>query len=205
MNSKIATYSLRETVPEDLDFLYELFSSAMEPIYEAMGRTKYQLPFENFREMFQSDKGRTKVIQYLGYDVGRIRVVTSFNEIYLSELQILPDFQNLGIGSAVLRDLVQEADRTRKILALEVHAVNVTDDGGDERATTDLHLRPVASALALEDVDAAILFLQRHSVLRRRLFESLCHVRASFVGMRWHPDKGRQHHDVYAQGVVCGN
>jgi ribosomal protein S18 acetylase RimI-like enzyme len=67
-----------------------------------------------------------QVIQYEGKDIGRLRVVRSKEEIYIGGIQILPEFQSKGIGSAVVKDLIEESEELKIPITLEVHGVNTS-------------------------------------------------------------------------------
>jgi ribosomal protein S18 acetylase RimI-like enzyme len=64
------------------------------------------------------------VIQYNGLDVGRLRVVRSETNIYIGGIQLLPEYQGHGIGSAVIQDLIKEATKKRLSITLEVSKYN---------------------------------------------------------------------------------
>jgi len=65
------------------------------------------------------------IIQFNGIDVGRLRVVKTDKHIYIGGFQILPEFQNKGIGTAVLLDLIKESKALNIPILLEVRKVNV--------------------------------------------------------------------------------
>ena len=46
------------------------------------------------------------------------------NEIILVDIQILPEFQNKGIGASLLKSLVEEASKEKKNILLSVLKVN---------------------------------------------------------------------------------
>ena len=53
-----------------------------------------------------------------------MRIVRSAESIYIGGIQILPEFQNRGIGSAIVTDLIQESNSAGVPILLEVHEVN---------------------------------------------------------------------------------
>lgn len=90
---------------------------------------------QHVRDRIASDvvAGDTYVIELAGYPVGRLRVVRTADCLDLSGLQILPRFQSQGIGSAVIRTLMEEALTSGKILELGVTSSNQRARGLYER------------------------------------------------------------------------
>jgi ribosomal protein S18 acetylase RimI-like enzyme len=64
------------------------------------------------------------VIQADGEDIGVLIVEQQLDAIYLAEIQILPDWQGRGIGSSVVRSLMEEAAASGRPLILRVLHVN---------------------------------------------------------------------------------
>ena len=66
----------------------------------------------------------TSVIELDGRDAGRLRVVRTDDELELSGLQLLPTYQRRGVGGAILRELLAEAEATGRRLVLSVERDN---------------------------------------------------------------------------------
>ncbi|HSE10099.1 MAG TPA: GNAT family N-acetyltransferase [Nocardioidaceae bacterium] len=90
---------------------------------------------QHARDRIASDvvAGDTYVIELAGDPVGRLRVVRTADCLDMSGLQILPRFQSQGIGSAVIRTLMEEALTSGKILELGVMSSNQRARGLYER------------------------------------------------------------------------
>ena len=119
------SYTLRKAMPEDLVFLFKVSTDAMRPVVSALNPDKEfnnAEEFEKYKAKFNPDA--IEIIQYEGEDVGRLRVVRSPESIYIGGIQILPAFQNRGIGTALFADLITEARQLQKPIVLEVHDVN---------------------------------------------------------------------------------
>lgn len=117
--------SLRGAREEDLEFLFEVSTEAMRPVVELLhpeGVPDRTEEFRRYKERFNPEK--IQVIQYDGKDVGRLRVVRFSASIYVGGIQILPEFQNKGIGNAIFAELLAESKRKRIPIILEVHDVN---------------------------------------------------------------------------------
>jgi ribosomal protein S18 acetylase RimI-like enzyme len=116
--------SQREAQPEDEDFLYELHKAAMQQyITAAWGAWDEAAQREQFHQCYQPDE--MQVIQLDGRDVGVIHLQERTEEIFMVSLEILPAFQNQGIGTQVIRQVMQKARQDRKPVALRVLKVNL--------------------------------------------------------------------------------
>ena len=121
----MSVYALRTAQQDDLHFLFDVSTKAMLPIRKTQQpnlELDLEQEFKEYSQKFVPEK--IQVIQFNGIDVGRLRVVRSAGEIYIGGIQILPSFQDKGIGSAVFTDLVKEADKLQVPIKLEVAKVN---------------------------------------------------------------------------------
>lgn len=112
-----ATLSLRPAGEEDAGFLYHLYATTREEELSAVGWTQEQR--ESFLKMqfkIREDSyaaafaGLTHHIILFGESkAGRIMVSRAAEEFRLVDIAILPEFQKLGIGTALLAELLREA------------------------------------------------------------------------------------------------
>jgi len=116
----IKKFTLRQATEEDLAFLYNVSTEAMRPVVEALGHKEKGL--SEYKEKFEPEK--IQIIQSSGKDIGRLRVVRSSESIYIGGIQILPEFQGQGIGTAILEELIKESNEQNIPIILEVHNVN---------------------------------------------------------------------------------
>lgn len=117
--------SLREADTDDQKFLFKVVHTSMQPVYEASGDVikDEETAFREFQKKYTLKD--LKVIQYEGKDVGRLRLETTDDGfIYVNGIHILPEYQNLGIGTSILSDLVTESKRSGIPMRLEVRDVN---------------------------------------------------------------------------------
>jgi ribosomal protein S18 acetylase RimI-like enzyme len=121
----MSRYELRAAKKKDLEFLFEVSTIAMLPV-RRVNKPSFQPnleeEFKEYAKKFIPEK--IKVIQFKKTDVGRLRVVRTSDEIYIGGIQILPKYQNKGIGSAILEDLVKESEKLKLPIKLEVAKVN---------------------------------------------------------------------------------
>lgn len=75
-----------------------------------------------FESRFQP--ARWQIIRSDGQDIGVLVAEEEADEIYLAEIEILPEWHGQGIGSSVVRSLMKRAIASGKPLTLRVLHVN---------------------------------------------------------------------------------
>lgn len=109
-----AAITLRPATRKDLDFLDRLYTVAMRPYFEKSNQWNPLL----FRITF--DESVSQVIQYDGRDVGFLKVRHDPGAIFVGDIQLLPEYQNRGIGTHLILGILQEAKRTGAQVWLKV-------------------------------------------------------------------------------------
>lgn len=118
-------FTVRKATDDDLPFLFRVSTEAMRPVAEmsdSLNEKPEEERFAEYKEKFVPEA--IEVIQHDGKDVGRLRVVRSSDSIYVGGIQILPEYQNKGIGTALFTELIEESKETNIPIVLEVHDVN---------------------------------------------------------------------------------
>ena len=111
--------SLRPAVPEDRVFLFELHRASMGPqIEERYGPWDDAVQREFFDRWFRPE--HTAIIQVGGDDVGVLAFEERDDDVYVTRIEIRPDRQGQGIGTAVLRRLLEQAHEAGKAVSLHV-------------------------------------------------------------------------------------
>lgn len=126
-NIENSTYGLRASSANDLEFLFRVSTEAMSPVDDALNPGKIfnrEEEFKKYRLKFVPEE--IEIITYLNRDAGRLRVVRTSEYIYIGGIQILPEFQGKGIGTAIFTDLISESNQSGLPITLEVHDVNTT-------------------------------------------------------------------------------
>jgi len=113
---------LRNATSEDFDFLYRLHRAAMKDYVVQTWGWDETWQQSHFRQHFNPTA--RQIISVAEKDVGVLIVEESETEIHLSEVEILPEYQNQGIGTSVLKMVLEEAESTGKTVALQVLKVN---------------------------------------------------------------------------------
>jgi len=116
-------YALRPVTEADFDWLWALKQRTMRPYVEqTWGVWDEGVQDIYFRQGFLPEKLR--IIVAAGRDAGLLEVDRSGGEIFLRRIEIAPEFQGRGLGTAVVADLAAEARAARRPLRLQVLRVN---------------------------------------------------------------------------------
>jgi ribosomal protein S18 acetylase RimI-like enzyme len=114
--------ALRQAAPSDSEFVYLVKKAALGE-YIALTWGWDEAFQRDFHEK-DYDSERTQIIVYKGDDAGWLLVNESETDIHLQEVYLRPEYQNLGIGSTIVRSLLAEAARANRRLKLQVLKVN---------------------------------------------------------------------------------
>ncbi|MFC5049081.1 GNAT family N-acetyltransferase [Rubritalea spongiae] len=96
--------STRPATLSDLDWL--------EPFYENLMRPYYEVSMKWDRTVFRKhfDPHEVEIITFEDQDIGMLKVQHHTDHIYLGDIQISQEFQNMGIGSSLIANVLAEAD-----------------------------------------------------------------------------------------------
>ena len=121
-NAAFAVWSRRPSTPADDEFLYQLYSSTRDDEMALWGApADQQAAF--LRMQFDAQRahyGRHfsladhEIITIDGQPVGRILVDRSRDELRLVDIALLPEHRGSGIGSVLVRELLDESVATGK-------------------------------------------------------------------------------------------
>jgi ribosomal protein S18 acetylase RimI-like enzyme len=109
--------TLRDASAADESFLLRLRKLAMtEHLQKAGVPIDDETHFQRIRSNFED----AKVVRAGEEDVGLLKLSRTDAEWHLHQLQIIPDYQGLGIGNAVLRRVLAEAGHANVAVSLSV-------------------------------------------------------------------------------------
>ena len=114
--------SIRTAKQEDLKFLFALHCSTMYDYIEATWGWEEGWQQNYFREHFQPENNQIIVLK--GHDIGRVEVEYKKEAVHICNIQILPEYQNKGIGSFIILEIIGQAQRQRRPVTLQVLKVN---------------------------------------------------------------------------------
>ena len=124
--------SLRPVTDADQEFLIGVYASTRaaelaqvdwdESQKDAFIRWQYEMQKQEYNARYPS--ARYEIILVDGVPAGRIWVGSDEKEIRLLDIALLTEFQNRGVGTQLLRQLMDEATRTNKALRHMVFMLN---------------------------------------------------------------------------------
>lgn len=113
---------LRPATQTDSAFCYQVKKAAMEDYVTQVWGWDEAFQQEFHRRDFELR--RPDVVVYEGQGIGTIEVVEHEDHIHLGEFYLLPQFQRQGIGTRLLQQVLERAQRAGLAVRLEVLKVN---------------------------------------------------------------------------------
>jgi RimJ/RimL family protein N-acetyltransferase len=127
-----STITLRPVSPDDYDFLVEVYGStraeelALVPWTneqrDAFIRSQFNAQQEHYLKTYPG--ASHDIIMSNGRPVGRLYVARLDQEIRIIDITLLPAERNVGIGSYLINQLLDEAKQTGKITRIYVEEFN---------------------------------------------------------------------------------
>jgi GNAT superfamily N-acetyltransferase len=111
-------WALRSAEPTDVEAIAELRATVMRPDLERLGRFDEHRVRQRLRDSFSPQ--HTSVIVVDGAFAGCVTVRPAENGQWLEHFYLDPDLQGRGLGSAVLRTLLERADADGLPVRLDV-------------------------------------------------------------------------------------
>lgn len=120
--------TLRPVAESDQDFLYEVYASTRRAEVSAWGWNEAQqdaflrMQFTMQRRAYemQHPNAAHDIILLDDEPIGRLLVERSAGEILLTDISLLNAYRGRGIGSQLITNLLDEADRTGAKVSLQV-------------------------------------------------------------------------------------
>lgn len=112
----------RGATPDDKDFLWKLKVASMRRYVEAVYGWDDAIQYGFFEKGFRPEG--IQIIQCDERDVGMYELQEQEDSWFLSRIEMLPEFQGQGVGTAAMQQLISQASKTDKPLRLQVFRVN---------------------------------------------------------------------------------
>jgi ribosomal protein S18 acetylase RimI-like enzyme len=116
-------FELRPATPSDREWLFALDCATMGARDGAAGTPDLAARRASFDRHF--DPSAISVIRTGGRDAGVLRLEERETALYIAVLEVTPELQGRGLGTAVLRYVLARAAAERRPVALRVHRTNV--------------------------------------------------------------------------------
>jgi ribosomal protein S18 acetylase RimI-like enzyme len=118
-----ASYSLRQAAMDDYEFLYNLHVLALRPYVEKLWGWEESWQREYFERKF--DPQKCKIIQIQGQDAGVLVVQQCKDQTYIELIELLPEFQRQGVGTAIITNICSQAHERNEMVTLYVLKSNI--------------------------------------------------------------------------------
>jgi ribosomal protein S18 acetylase RimI-like enzyme len=112
-------FQLRAARSDDFRFAWSLYEELMKPLTEELLGRWNELGQKQVVQMALAQQG-TFIIVEDKLDVGWVQVIDSPDALYLGQIYVAPPSQNCGIGTAILRELIDKARKGSKTITLDV-------------------------------------------------------------------------------------
>lgn len=107
-------YNLRKAEETDIDFMLELKRVTLKVYIDQIWGWEEEYQKNDTLECFNS--GNTKIISVNEMSIGIVETNTVENTFHIVELEILPEYQGKGIGSAIISEIIEtEKSKCREI------------------------------------------------------------------------------------------
>ncbi len=117
-------HHLRPASETDRAFLYALHSATMRALIEQVWGWDESWQRNNFDSRFQHCQ--VSVIELDGRAAGSLWLESRPDLLYIADLQVLPEFQGRGIGTAVVQEVIRQGARRGAVVALAVLSINLS-------------------------------------------------------------------------------
>jgi ribosomal protein S18 acetylase RimI-like enzyme len=115
--------TLRASSTNDADFLYRLHCAAMRAyVMQTWGQWNEAWQSQYFHQHFNPIP--CQIVVFEDKDIGVVCVERQATDIFLSSIELLPAYQAQGIGTQLIRALLDEAHQKGVPLVLQVLKVN---------------------------------------------------------------------------------
>lgn len=114
--------NLRTATSEDFGFLFHLHKITQMAYIEAIWGWNEENQLEYHRTSYGT--AETCIIQLDDEDIGVLSLIRHDGYIFMQRLEILPEYQRRGIGSQIIRFVVEQASEQEKSVSLHVFKSN---------------------------------------------------------------------------------
>jgi ribosomal protein S18 acetylase RimI-like enzyme len=110
-------FVLREVTENDFDWLYNLRAKTMSKYINDSGD---QFTLESQAERIMKEYESIKIVRFENQDIGMFKVKRDADKWEIIQIQLLPDYQRMGIGTQLIQNLQMEASQQGIAIFLSV-------------------------------------------------------------------------------------
>jgi ribosomal protein S18 acetylase RimI-like enzyme len=123
---------LRPAGPDDQEFLFRLYASTRQDEFAGVGLAPAQLEallrmqWSAQRRWYETAyaEAESQIVLYGDTPIGRAIVLHGATATTLVDISLIPEYRGRGIGSLLLRDLIEQCSRKNVSLCLQVLKTN---------------------------------------------------------------------------------
>lgn len=109
-------FNLRAATADDIEFIYQLRLITMKRDFE----NTFGWNEDEQRRRAADGIQNAKIIVVEQKDIGVIKLIPKSNELHLHQMQILPEYQGNGIGTELVRRVLDRAEKLNMLVTLLV-------------------------------------------------------------------------------------
>jgi ribosomal protein S18 acetylase RimI-like enzyme len=114
--------SKRVATEADKEFIYSTKKEALFEYVNQIWGWDEEFQKKRFGEKLQIEN--IQIISSNGFNAGIFEVIKEDNYIELVNIELLPEYRNMGIGSKLIKELIQEAEQENRNIKLRVFKLN---------------------------------------------------------------------------------
>lgn len=118
----MTTWHLREATVSDFGFIFRVYKITMKSYIEQIWKWDDSAQRQHYENSFKVDD--YQVIQIEDKDIGVLSMTKMEEYDFLARIEILPDYQNRGIGTAIMNVLIRNAKDSTTPIMLRVFKIN---------------------------------------------------------------------------------
>ena len=108
--------------PEDFDYCARLYFEGMDNIIKALNLNNKDAQVADFRQRW--DVGQVRIITLDGTDIGWLQSFVKDDALFLGQLFVGSELRRQGIGTEVIKGLIEDAARASRAVTLGVVKTN---------------------------------------------------------------------------------
>ena len=124
--------TLRPVKPDDLDFLREVYASTREeemsisgwPAEQVKTFLDQQFHFQDTYYKQEFPDAQYSIVELEGKSIGRLYLDRREEEDRIIDIALLPEYRGKGLGGALMKEILDEADRAGKPVGIHVERNN---------------------------------------------------------------------------------
>ncbi|MGJ3240391.1 MAG: GNAT family N-acetyltransferase [Anaerolineae bacterium] len=119
---RVTDWRLRPVTIADFSFIFRVYRTTMKSYIEQIWDWNETAQRQHYERSFSVDD--YQIIQVADEEVGVLSMQSHAEYDFLARIEILPVYQNQGIGTAILGHLIQQARKRRTPIMLRVFKIN---------------------------------------------------------------------------------